>query len=209
MNPTRHRAGIAARLALLALGLTVLASCTTETTEADGVVAVEAAGYSIVAGDTLSGIAQRAGVSVGEIVAANGWSDGSDHLLLPGDVIQLPQGAAVAPSSAPSPSAPSSSATSSVATESPASMPATAPPVVEAAACDSDLIGAAIDDFVSVDGFVCDQGWAGIGYFNTEGFYTPAILRAEGPTWVLQDWRTVCVGNAEVPGLLQGYCPGG
>lgn len=49
--------------------------------------------YTIVAGDTLSGIAGRAGVSLEELIVANGWSDGSAHLIVPGDRIVLPAGA--------------------------------------------------------------------------------------------------------------------
>ncbi len=51
--------------------------------------------YTIVSGDTLSGIAERAGVALDELVAANAWPDGSDHLILQGDVINLPAGASI------------------------------------------------------------------------------------------------------------------
>ncbi len=51
--------------------------------------------YTIAAGDTLSGIAGRANVSLDELIAANEWADGLDHLITPGDVIQLPDGAEV------------------------------------------------------------------------------------------------------------------
>jgi LysM repeat protein len=46
--------------------------------------------YTIVAGDSLIAIAETAGVTLDELIAANGWPDGSDHLILPGDVITLP-----------------------------------------------------------------------------------------------------------------------
>lgn len=49
--------------------------------------------YAIVTGDTLSGIAARAGVSLDDLVAANGWSDGADHSIFPGDAVRLPAGA--------------------------------------------------------------------------------------------------------------------
>ena len=43
----------------------------------------------------------RAGrITVADLVAANGWSDGGDHLIIPGDVIKLPQGTSAAPAKA-------------------------------------------------------------------------------------------------------------
>jgi LysM repeat protein len=104
------------RIVVVAIGLAVLAACSTaDDSSADSVAPPEsvvatdpvgAAGYTVVAGDTLSAIAGRAGVSLSDLVDANGWPDGSDHLILPGDVIALPQGAR-APGSAPPPAAPS------------------------------------------------------------------------------------------------------
>jgi LysM repeat protein len=118
------------RIVLVAMGLAVLAACSSaEDSSADSVAPpesvdsvappesvdsvappepvvaidpVDSAGYTIVAGDTLSAIAARAGVSLSDLVDANGWPDGSDHLILPGDVIALPQGAS-APGSAAAP----------------------------------------------------------------------------------------------------------
>ena len=49
--------------------------------------------YTIASGDTLGDIASRVGVTLDELIAANGWADGADHLILPGDVIKLPAGA--------------------------------------------------------------------------------------------------------------------
>ena len=49
--------------------------------------------YVVVAGDTLNGIAAGYGLSLGDLVAVNEWSDGSDHAIFPGDVIALPEGA--------------------------------------------------------------------------------------------------------------------
>jgi LysM repeat protein len=46
--------------------------------------------YTIVAGDFLRSIADRYQVEIDDIVGANEWDDGRDHLLLPGDVIYLP-----------------------------------------------------------------------------------------------------------------------
>jgi LysM repeat protein len=58
--------------------------------------------YTIAAGDYLVAIASAAGVSVDDIVSANGWADGADHLIRPGDVILLPSGATVGRPAAPS-----------------------------------------------------------------------------------------------------------
>jgi LysM repeat protein len=60
--------------------------------------------YTVAAGDYLVAIASATGVSVDDIVSANGWADGVDHLIRPGDVIRLPSGATAgrpAPSSRP------------------------------------------------------------------------------------------------------------
>jgi LysM repeat protein len=55
--------------------------------------------YTVVAGDFLASIADRYGVEIDDIVGANEWDDGREHLLLPGDEIYLPADA-VAPSAA-------------------------------------------------------------------------------------------------------------
>lgn len=52
--------------------------------------------YVVVAGDTLIGIADEAGVSLEELVAANDWDDGESHIIRPGDVVQLPTAGATA-----------------------------------------------------------------------------------------------------------------
>lgn len=46
--------------------------------------------HTIVAGDFLRSIADTYDVEIDDIVAANQWDDGRDHLLLPGDEIYLP-----------------------------------------------------------------------------------------------------------------------
>ena len=104
------------RIVVVAIGLAVLAACSaTDDSSADSVALpesvvatepVDTAGYTVLAGDTLSAIADRAGVSLSDLVDANGWPDGSDHLILPGDVIALPPGAR-APGSTPPAVAPS------------------------------------------------------------------------------------------------------
>ena len=153
-------------------------------------------------------LAGRAGVSVADIVAANGWPDGSDRLILPGDVIELPAGStAVAPQPTSPTTAPENIDTATTTVPSGDDAP---PPANGTLACDVDLIAAGIDDdFVSIDGFVCDQGWAGVGYIDDQQSYTPLILKAEGQFWVRQDWLTVCQGDTEVPVPVQVYCPGG
>lgn len=111
MKTTNHHARTAPRIAAIAIGIALFASCgSTEGTTTDAVAAADSAGYTIVAGDTLSGIADRAEVSVADIVTANGWSDGSDHLILPGDVIKLPQGTSAAPANPAVPAATTKSA---------------------------------------------------------------------------------------------------
>lgn len=51
--------------------------------------------YTIVAGDSLFAIADREGITLDALVAANGWTDGIDHLILPGDEILIPSPSAV------------------------------------------------------------------------------------------------------------------
>ncbi|AZS36554.1 N-acetylmuramoyl-L-alanine amidase sle1 [Microbacterium lemovicicum] len=53
-----------------------------------------AAGYTIVAGDTISGIAQRHGVSIRALLEANGL--GADSIIYPGQSLAIPDAATVA-----------------------------------------------------------------------------------------------------------------
>ena len=106
MKIIRPDARLTHRLATIVVGAVVLAACgSAETATVDSVdgsaVSVEgsavaqpsdAAKYTIESGDTLSDIANRAGVSLTDLVAANDWPDGVDHLIVPGDAINLPQG---------------------------------------------------------------------------------------------------------------------
>jgi LysM repeat protein len=46
--------------------------------------------YIVVAGDYLGGIAKKVGTTVDAIVAANGWADGANHVIIPGQTIRLP-----------------------------------------------------------------------------------------------------------------------
>jgi LysM repeat protein len=109
-------AGRVRRVAAITIGIAVLAACSSDdasSTETAGALVADTGGgsivasstpanasYTIAAGDTLSDVAARAGVSLADLVDANGWPDGQDHLIVPGDVINLPSGAAVPPASA-------------------------------------------------------------------------------------------------------------
>jgi len=46
--------------------------------------------YTVQAGDFLSGIAAKTGTTVDAIVKANGWTDGANHVIFPGQVIKMP-----------------------------------------------------------------------------------------------------------------------
>ncbi len=62
-------------------------------TPAGGTVPTEQS-YTIQSGDSLSAIASRFDVTMDAIVAYNGWTDGINHVLLPGDTILIPPGSA-------------------------------------------------------------------------------------------------------------------
>lgn len=49
--------------------------------------------YTVVAGDSLSLISDRTCMSLAELADLNGWDDGSDHVIHPGDVVQINPGA--------------------------------------------------------------------------------------------------------------------
>jgi LysM repeat protein len=54
-------------------------------------VGADASGtYTVKAGDYLVAIARRVGTTADAIVAANGWDDGLQHTIYPGDQIKLP-----------------------------------------------------------------------------------------------------------------------
>lgn len=226
MTITDQPAGIAPRLAAVAIGIALLGACSSSdsagvdttttvestttvapsttvesTTTVDGGVAAATGSYTIVAGDTLIGIAERAGVSVDDLVAANGWTDGTDHAIFPGDVITLPAGASTP---APATSAGAASTTTAAAGST---------PLDESAALDcagEALLDALGDpDFVSFDEISCADGWAGVGYFVDGNAFKSAIFRAEGGRWVLQDYATVCDEFPDISPAAQVYCPGG
>ncbi len=69
-----------------ATSTTVASAGTSTTAAADGAVEL----YTVVANDYLAGIAARYSTTVAAIVAANGWSDGARHLIVPGQQIKVP-----------------------------------------------------------------------------------------------------------------------
>ncbi|MEI6401954.1 MAG: hypothetical protein WCP59_07170 [Actinomycetota bacterium] len=84
------------------------------------------------------------------------------------------------------------------------------------ATCDKESVAAGIGDEVAdIVDLMCDAGWAAVYYTDNDGLSRPAILKAEGKLWILQDWYAVCEGDPMVPGdiavpeSLRMYCPGG
>jgi hypothetical protein len=84
------------------------------------------------------------------------------------------------------------------------------------ATCDAASVAEGIgDDVADVFDLECVDGWAAAMYTDNDGLSRPAILKAEGQSWVLQDWNEVCAGDPMVPGdiavpeSLRKYCPGG
>jgi hypothetical protein len=70
-------------------------------------------------------------------------------------------------------------------------------------------------DVVEVFDLECVEGWAAAFWTDNAGVSRPAILKAEGQFWILQEWFAVCEGDPMVPGdiavpePLRVYCPGG
>ena len=64
----------------------------TRTSEGDSPAGVT---YTVQAGDVLVGIAGWFCVNADEVVSVNGWADGFEHALFPGDVIKIPASACV------------------------------------------------------------------------------------------------------------------
>jgi LysM repeat protein len=96
----RGRVAFVAGAVVLGLALTACdsgddddAAAAESTAPADLSVAAPRHTYVVDSGDSLSGIAAGHGVALSELVAINGWSDGSAHAIFPGDVIVLPDDA--------------------------------------------------------------------------------------------------------------------
>ena len=70
-----------------------LASGSEGSTSSDAAPSSAAGSYTVVRGDSWSAIADRAGVSMGSLLAVNGETP--DDVLMPGDVLRLPEGAEV------------------------------------------------------------------------------------------------------------------
>ncbi|MEY4230945.1 MAG: hypothetical protein RLZZ362_1794 [Actinomycetota bacterium] len=63
-------------------------------------------------------------------------------------------------------------------------------------------IGDEVADIVDLE---CVDGWAAAVYTDSDGLTRPAILKAEGQLWILQDWYAVCEGDPMVPGDVAAY----
>jgi LysM repeat protein len=114
--------------------------------------------HTIVEGEFLRRIADTYEVEIDDIVAANGWSDGRDHLLLPGQEIFLPADA-TAPTTTP-PASESGDAEPSDAEPSDADSPSTIDvtyTVVVPAPCDELAADPQFDAFhAGADAFIAD-----------------------------------------------------
>ena len=86
----------------------------------------------------------------------------------------------------------------------------------DTATCDVASVAEGIGgDVTAVFDLKCVDGWAAAMYTDNKGLSRPAILKAKGRLWILQDWNAVCEGDPMVPGdiavpeSLRVYCPGG
>jgi len=196
MNTARH---LTTHLATLVAAAALIAACGTGSPGT----------YTIDSGDTLSGIADRSGVPLADVIAANAWTDGSNHLIIPGDVIKLPSGANPTP---PEPSESVRTATRpATAATAPGSSPAAdtgdAPSGKQAAPCDALVIIEAIGDpTVDYADAWCENGWAWMNPNNYGEVPTPSILKSQNGVWVLQDRTTVCDPATSLPWPVPAYC---
>ncbi len=62
--------------------------------------------YTVVTGDSLSKIAERFDITTEALINYNGWPEGTNHLLLPGDVVLIPPNTPVLGAGSPEPSDP-------------------------------------------------------------------------------------------------------
>ncbi len=120
--------------------------------------------YLVVAGDTLSGIARRAGVTMQAIATSNSWADGTAHAIFPGDVVRLPADATpIASPTVTTISAPPSAATSSTAASDGAFETYTV-------VANDYLAGIAAKYSTTVAAIVAANGWAdGAGHLIVPG----------------------------------------
>lgn len=66
------------------------ADLSTTTTSTTTTIPSDALVHTVEAGDSLMAIAERYQISIEALVGFNGWGDGVDHVIVPGDVIALP-----------------------------------------------------------------------------------------------------------------------
>jgi hypothetical protein len=85
-------------------------------------------------------------------------------------------------------------------------------PVGGTVECDKESLTAAaknsVDNFVSLEDWNCDQGWA-VAFVVTEDYEETVVFEAEGQFWILKDRNDVCgtgPDDATIPSSL--YDPG-
>lgn len=83
-------------------------STTTIPVDPTGLISPVEQTYTVVSGDSLSKIAERFDITVDALVNYNGWVDGTNHLLLAGDVILIPPNTPVLGAGSAEPSNPGS-----------------------------------------------------------------------------------------------------
>ena len=99
-TPTTVRSSttVAGATTTAAATATTAAGASTATTAAGastapGTTTAATGQYTVAGGDSLFLIAKKYCVSIDTLIAANGWADGIDHVIHPGDVIVIPAGA--------------------------------------------------------------------------------------------------------------------
>lgn len=107
--------------------------------------------YIVVAGDTVSGIAAKAGISAKSLAAQNGWSDGANHAIFPGDAVKLPANAKPV-SSPPTPATTAPDSTSTT-------VPPTGAVVLYTVVANDYLAGIAAKKGTTVAAIVAANGW--------------------------------------------------
>ena len=107
--------------------------------------------YNVVAGDTISGIAARAGISAKSLAAQNGWSDGANHAIFPGDAVKLPANA--------KPVASPTSSTTTVPESPTTTVSPTGPVELYTVVANDYLAGIAAKKGTTVAAIVAANGW--------------------------------------------------
>lgn len=106
---TRVTTTVAGATTVAGTGTTVAGGTATATTAAGGAasttpgtVTAAKGQYTVVAGDSLFAIAKKFCVTIDLLPTVNGWSDGVNHIIHPGAVIVIPEGACVVSVATPS-----------------------------------------------------------------------------------------------------------